>query len=117
VSTVWRRRLILIGFLVLGGIALLTILQDSQSRILLDHERGARVAADIHALACEIDAYRNRIGSLPAGLDALAYAPKDPWHSAYIYRHPGVHNRNSYDLFSSGPDQKPDTPDDDWGEQ
>jgi type II secretion system protein G len=41
--------------------------------------------------------------------------PKDPWGSDYIYRCPGQKNPNSYDLFSAGPDRKPDTADDEWG--
>ena len=38
--------------------------------------------------------------------------PLDPWGSPYVYRYPGVRHPNSYDLFSSGPDRTPDTPDD-----
>ena len=33
------------------------------------------------------------------------------------YPCPGIHNRDGYDLFSAGTDDKPDTADDDWGEQ
>jgi general secretion pathway protein G len=32
--------------------------------------------------------------------------PADPWGSDYIYRCPGEHNQESYDLYSYGPDQK-----------
>jgi general secretion pathway protein G len=39
-------------------------------------------------------------------------APKDPWDNAYAYRHPGVHNKNGFDISSNGPDGKPDTDDD-----
>lgn len=28
----------------------------------------------------------------------------DPWGNAYIYRYPGTHNPNSYDLYSLGKD-------------
>jgi general secretion pathway protein G len=42
--------------------------------------------------------------------------PKDPWRNEYIYRNPGTKNQSGYDLFSAGPDRRPDTPDDDWGE-
>jgi general secretion pathway protein G len=38
--------------------------------------------------------------------------PKDPWGSDYIYRCPGLKNPNGYDLYSAGPDRKPDTTDD-----
>ena len=30
--------------------------------------------------------------------------PKDPWRSLYVYRYPGQHNPNGYDLYSLGPD-------------
>jgi len=42
--------------------------------------------------------------------------PKDPWGMEYFYRNPGVRNPSGYDLFSAGPDRKPDTGDDDWGQ-
>ena len=30
--------------------------------------------------------------------------PKDPWGRDYIYRNPGNHNTDGFDLFSTGPD-------------
>jgi type II secretion system protein G len=30
--------------------------------------------------------------------------PEDPWGHEYVYRFPGVHNPNGYDLYSLGPD-------------
>lgn len=30
--------------------------------------------------------------------------PNDPWNNAYVYRFPGSHNPNGYDLYSMGPD-------------
>lgn len=30
--------------------------------------------------------------------------PKDPWQNLYVYRCPGQHNPNGYDLYSLGPD-------------
>jgi len=41
--------------------------------------------------------------------------PLDPWGNGYVYRSPGTKHPEGYDLFSSGPDHKPDTKDDDWG--
>jgi general secretion pathway protein G len=41
--------------------------------------------------------------------------PKDPWQKDYIYVCPGVKDPSGYDLYSAGPDRKPDTADDDWG--
>jgi general secretion pathway protein G len=41
----------------------------------------------------------------------------DPWHHAYVYKCPGQHNKDGYDLSSGGPDGKPGTDDDitNWG--
>ncbi|MEP6956394.1 MAG: type II secretion system major pseudopilin GspG [Chthoniobacterales bacterium] len=41
--------------------------------------------------------------------------PKDPWAKDFIYVSPGRKNPDSYDLYSAGPDRKPDTADDNWG--
>ena len=30
--------------------------------------------------------------------------PKDPWGSDYVYRCPGQHHPDGYDVFSMGPD-------------
>jgi general secretion pathway protein G len=30
--------------------------------------------------------------------------PKDPWDRGYVYRCPGIHNTDGFDLFSCGPD-------------
>ena len=69
-------------------------------------------------------AYRSHVGNYPSteeGLKALLKAPMgksgrwqgpyikdsegllDPWGNPYQYRYPGVHNRNSYDVWSMGP--------------
>ena len=32
--------------------------------------------------------------------------PKDPWGGEYIYLYPGMHNPNSFDLFSYGADNE-----------
>jgi general secretion pathway protein G len=32
------------------------------------------------------------------------YIPKDPWGNPYVYRCPGRHNPDGYDLHSLGPD-------------
>ena len=48
----------------------------------------------------------------------LKKKPLDPWGKVYIYKAPGEHNPDSYDLSSMGSDGKPDTTDDvtNWGE-
>lgn len=38
--------------------------------------------------------------------------PKDPWGHDYVYRCPGQHNPNGFDLYSFGPDGQDGTEDD-----
>ena len=38
--------------------------------------------------------------------------PVDPWGSPYLYRYPGTHNTDRYDVWSAGPDRKDGTADD-----
>ena len=39
-------------------------------------------------------------------------APLDPWGEPYQYRYPGTRNKDSYDLYSKGPDKADGTADD-----
>lgn len=90
-----------------------------QGTINLEHERHLRVTANIHALATALDRYKSANGHYPSteqGLRALPAAPQDPWLRDYVYRCPGIHHRDSYDLFSAGADGTPSTADDDWGD-
>jgi general secretion pathway protein G len=88
----------------------------------------ARITAahtDIANLEVALDSFEVDTGRLPTteeGLGALIEAPSqltdwkgpyikrgvpnDPWGSPYIYKCPGDHNTNDYDLFSYGPDKK-----------
>jgi general secretion pathway protein G len=95
-----------------------------------------RVRADIQAISTQLKLYESINGFYPTteqGLQALVTQPesepkptrwyqlfkempKDPWQSNYIYICPGIKHPDSYDLYSAGPDRKPDTPDDNWGE-
>lgn len=85
------------------------------------------------SLKAALVTYRMNLGSYPTtdeGLQALITAPaakvdrwrgpyiegnkipQDPWSQPYMYRSPGVHNKDGYDLWSMGPDQKDGTDDD-----
>ncbi len=87
------------------------------------------------SMQAPLGAYRMNMGDFPStaeGLQALIAAPAnhaerwrgpylqenklplDPWGEPYQYRYPGVRNKNSYDLWSKGPD-KTDGTDDDIG--
>lgn len=80
-----------------------------------------------------LDLYEMDLGSYPESLDYLRTPgadaeswrgpylkkkPLDPWGKTYIYKAPGEHNSDSYDLFSAGKDGQPGTADDvvNWGE-
>ncbi len=86
--------------------------------------REAAAQADINAhLSASLDLFELDNGRFPTtseGLEALRMAPSgvrrwkgpylkrpiptDPWGCAYVYRSPGQHNREDYDLFSHGSD-------------
>ena len=97
----------------------------------------ARVTAaktDISNISTALDAFEIDAGRYPSseeGLQALIQQPAgvtewhgpylkskggtipaDPWGNPYIYRYPGQHNANSYDLYSAGPDLHDGTDDD-----
>jgi general secretion pathway protein G len=82
-----------------------------------------RVQFDIQSIKTSLRYYNGIHGSYPTteeGLKTLVpklmeEVPKDPWGKPYVYRFPGQKNPAGYDLFSSGFDWTPDTPDDDWG--
>ncbi len=94
-----------------------------------------RVSADIQAISTQLKFYEGVNGFAPTteqGLQALVTQPEsdpkpsrwyqlfkelpqDPWGNNYIYVSPGRKNPNGYDLYSAGPDRKPDTADDNWG--
>ena len=81
-----------------------------------------------------LDLYEMDLGHYPELLDYLRSSsgadaeswkgpylkkkPMDPWGKAYIYKSPGEHNTDGYDLFSMGNDSKPGTADDvtNWSE-
>jgi hypothetical protein len=70
-----------------------------------------KLSADIQALKAEVERYGQIQGSYPKSVKSS----KDPWGTDYVYVCPGRKNSGKYDLFSAGPDHRPDTADDDWG--
>lgn len=93
------------------------------------------VRADIQGISSQLKLYESVNGFSPTteqGLQALVSPPesdpkpsrwyqlykelpRDPWGMPYLYASPGRKNTTSFDLYSSGPDRKPDTADDHWG--
>jgi general secretion pathway protein G len=94
--------------------------------------KDAAARADINAnLSAALDLFEMHNGRYPStaeGLAALRAAPAgavdwkgpylkravplDPWGKPYVYRSPGQHNREDYDLSSVGPDGAEGTADD-----
>jgi len=129
-------RLAKVGLIVFIAMCALSIPVVSMRMENAEYERHARLARDIQALAAQLKKYKGLNGFYPTteqGLQALVSMPqtdprpmhwqqldqalrKDPWRNDYIYRCPGIHYRDGYDLFSAGSDRKPDTVDDDWGD-
>lgn len=95
-------------------------------------EQARKTAAgqDISAFELALDSFEVDNGHYPSsdeGLGALVTQPSDasnwhgpylkevkndPWGHPYIYRYPGQHNTNGYDLISSGTDGQEGTADD-----
>jgi len=89
-----------------------------------EQARQTAATTDIAAIESALDAFEVDNGRYPSndeGLGALLVAPSglqnwrgpylkrnavpvDPWNNAYVYRYPGTHNANGYDLFSMGAD-------------
>jgi len=85
-----------------------------------EEARRSVAKSDIEStLALALDLYEMDNGTYPATLDALRTKPSDaaywkgpyikkkpfdPWGKNYIYKFPGEHNPDSYDLYSLGKD-------------
>jgi general secretion pathway protein G len=83
-----------------------------------DDARRQVAKTDIESnLALAIDLYEVDMGEYPASLDDLLKAPSgatnwkgpylkkkplDPWGRSYVYKNPGDHNADAYDLYSMG---------------
>ena len=99
-----------------------------------DEARRSVAKTDIQSnLALAIDLYEVDTGEYPSALNDLITAPSqvsgwkgpylkkkplDPWSRDYIYKFPGTHNTDSYDLSSMGKDGVEGGDDDitNWGE-
>ena len=94
--------------------------------------RATKISADFKSFDQALSTYENLNGFLPTteqGLQALVTAPdsdpkpqrwyqlmsqlpQDPWHDDYVYVQPGIHNPQSYDIYSKGKDRAANTADD-----
>lgn len=115
----------IIVLLLAGGAALMVNLVGDGDRV--------RAAADIQALETSLVRYKTMAGTFPSqaqGLKALVERPSegrvpdnwrrlvepraiiDPWGNPYQFRYPGKRKPETYDIFSTGPDQAEGTADD-----
>jgi general secretion pathway protein G len=121
-------------------LVILTVLAAVVAPKFTNRSEQARITAaktDIANFEVSLDAYEIDAGRYPTteeGLRALVERPasarswngpyvkrgisNDPWGNPYIYRYPGQHNLNGYDLHSLGPDGREGTDDiDNWTPQ
>jgi len=89
----------------------------------VEEAKHAKAVADVESLGSALDQFSLHCGRYPTsdeGLNSLRVKPQaddtvnwagpyikkavplDPWGRAYIYRCPGEHNPDSYDLYSLG---------------
>lgn len=98
----------------------------------LEEAQIVRVRADIEGYKTDLLMYQSTNGFLPTseqGLKAMVARPeseprprnwrqvltdlrRDPWDQEYFYEQPGKHNLKGYDIYSAGPDRRPNTTDD-----
>jgi general secretion pathway protein G len=85
-----------------------------------DEARRSVAKSDIESnLQLALDLYDADTGEYPSSLNDLLTQPSgvtdwkgpylkkkplDPWGREYVYKYPGEHNQNGYDLFSKGKD-------------
>ena len=122
---------ILVSLLV--AIATIAVVASVRMKRTVDVAKCERVATDTVFYRTQLEASRKMNGSFPStqqGLQALVGQPigsphpdwplsevvLDPWGTPYVYLCPGVRHPDGYDLFSAGPDRKPNTVDDVWRE-
>ena len=113
------KRGLLASVISLGLIALVLVIFVVMSGPII-HKKSDKARMDMKALAFGLDEYKKLNGYYPStqqGLKLLVSPPQgetqvikrlidDPWHNPYRYTYPGIKNKNSYDLYSYGADNK-----------
>src|SRR4051812_43406091 len=88
-----------------------------------ERARKSKAAAEIESFKTALAAFETDTGRFPnteEGLAALVHSPsgvqnfkaggymdeipKDPWQNDYVYRSPGTHHPDTFDVFTMGPD-------------
>ena len=100
---------------VLAGMVTLNLrgtAKDAKIRSALGDIKTYQSAVDIYALEHN-DQFPKKLEDLVNGPKKyLREMNKDPWGNPYVYIVPGEHHRDSYDIFSMGPDGARGTADD-----
>jgi general secretion pathway protein G len=100
---------------VLAGMVTLNLrgtAKDAKIRSALGDIKTYQSAIDIYALEHN-DQFPKTLNDLVSGSKKyLRELNVDPWGNAYVYVVPGEHHRDSYDVFSMGPDGARGTADD-----
>jgi len=85
---------------------------DAKIRAALGDIQTYQTAIDLYALDNN-DQFPQRLEDLVSGdKKYLRELNRDPWGNPYVYTVPGQHHRDSYDVFSMGPDGQRGTEDD-----
>ena len=85
---------------------------DAKVRAALGDIQTYQTAIDLYALDNN-DQFPQRLEDLVAGEKKyLRELNRDPWGNPYVYVVPGEYHRDSYDVFSMGPDGQRGTEDD-----
>ena len=126
------------GFTLMEMLIVLTIIALLMGMVIFhvaqngDDAKFTKVKADLLTFKAMLASYQLGNGSLPTseqGIKVLWAKPTtepvparwhaemdeevlDPWNHQYVFRNPGKHNADGYDIFSMGPDGQPDTDDD-----
>jgi general secretion pathway protein G len=93
--------------------------RSEQARITATRTQIAQFEVALDAFEIDVGRYPTTVEGLRALVerptsDAEAWQqaylkrdiPLDPWGNEYLYRYPGQHNEDGYDLYSYGPDRK-----------
>jgi general secretion pathway protein G len=129
-----------VAIICVGGCFLLPIVatgpQFVSDRNMIAKAKIVCAKGDIEGLKASLVSYQVSTSALPTttqGLQALLAMPEgvpgwrgpyadatqlvDPWGKNFIYVQPGTHNPQGYDIYSAGPDGRPNTRDDigSWG--
>jgi len=104
---------------------LLLLILCATSCARVDGDRSGAATVHIAVFKTALDAFQKDCGRFPSSAEGLAALttrpgdlterqwhgpyldaaiPKDPWGHDYVYRYPGIHNTNEFDIYSCGPD-------------